>query len=59
MAGEGTMQVAKADPQVKQEMLDKTKDVTYGSFDVKDTSGMSMTQEQIDTEIRRCKKTKR
>lgn len=59
MSGEGKMQVAKRDPLVKQEMLDGTKDVTYGSFSVKDASGMEMTPEQIAIEIKRCKKTKK
>ena len=57
--GLDTQKIAHSDPVVKQEMLDKTKNVTYASFDVKDASGVSMNPEQIEIEIKRCKKTKR
>jgi hypothetical protein len=53
----GSQRVRKADEEVRQEMLDKTKG--KASFDVKDASGVSMTPEEIEKEITRCKKTKK
>jgi hypothetical protein len=40
-------------------MLERTQNKTYGSFDVKNASGVSMTPEEIAIEIKRCEKTKR
>lgn len=57
--GSDKIKVPKPDPEVKKEMLDKTNNLTYGSFDVKNASGVSMTLEEIHTEIKRCEKTKR
>ena len=59
MAGEDKVKVPHADTEVRKEMLDRTEEVPYGSFDVKNASGVSMTPEEIATEIARCKKTKR